>query len=58
MADDLWSALTAQALVDNVDLPVDVRTIMNTWTLKMVFGDINLKKMLVVISTYIRVIQS
>ncbi|KZS09066.1 Aminopeptidase N [Daphnia magna] len=35
VADDLWSALTAQAIADNVNLPVDVRTIMNTWTLKM-----------------------
>jgi hypothetical protein len=34
--DDLWAALTAQALADNVSLPIDVRTIMNTWTLKMV----------------------
>lgn len=34
--DDLWAALTAQATIDNVPLPVDVRTIMNTWTLKMV----------------------
>lgn len=33
---DLWAALTAQAAVDNVNLPVDVRTIMDTWTLKMV----------------------
>lgn len=35
--DDLWAALTAQAIVDNVSLPVDVKTIMDTWTLKMVF---------------------
>jgi len=33
--DDLWLALTQQASVDNITLPVDVKTIMDTWTLKM-----------------------
>lgn len=35
--DDLWRALTQQAVSDSIDLPVDVATIMETWTLKMGF---------------------
>ncbi len=33
--EDLWRALTQQAITDNVPLPVDVETIMKTWTLVM-----------------------
>jgi aminopeptidase N len=39
--DDLWDALTKQAITDNISLPVGVKEIMDTWTLKM--GQLNLK---------------
>lgn len=33
--DDLWDALTQQAITDKVQLPASVKEIMDTWTLKM-----------------------
>ena len=33
--DDLWAALTEQAVIDSVELPASVKNIMDSWTLKM-----------------------
>ncbi len=33
--DDLWNAFDKQAQLDHVFLPTNVKTIMDTWTLKM-----------------------
>ena len=33
--DDLWDALTKQAITDKIPLPASVKDIMDTWTLKM-----------------------
>jgi aminopeptidase N len=33
--DDLWNAFDNQAKVDHIILPANVKTIMDTWTLKM-----------------------
>ena len=35
--DDLWAALTYQAELDSVELPTNIKTIMDSWTLKMGF---------------------
>ena len=34
-SDDLWDALTHQAELDKVQLPTNIKTIMDSWTLKM-----------------------
>ena len=33
--EDLWDALTKQAITDEIPLPASVKDIMDTWTLKM-----------------------
>lgn len=39
--DDLWTALTYQAELDSVKLPTDIKTIMDSWTLKMGYPVVN-----------------
>lgn len=39
--DDLWAALTYQAELDSVQLPTDIKTIMDSWTLKMGYPVVN-----------------
>ena len=39
--DDLWTALTYQAELDSVQLPTDIKTIMDSWTLKMGYPVVN-----------------
>jgi len=34
---ELWAALDSAAQEDSVQLPADIKTIMNSWTLKMGF---------------------
>ena len=41
MQDDLWDALTFQAEMDNVQLPTNIKTIMDSWTLKMGYPVVN-----------------
>lgn len=42
--DDLWAALNQQAAADGVFLPAPVKTIMDTWTLKMGYPLINVTR--------------
>ncbi|KZR95847.1 Aminopeptidase N, partial [Daphnia magna] len=42
--DDLWNALDRQADLDQVFLPTNVKTIMDTWTLKMGFPVVTVRR--------------
>uniref|UniRef100_A0A0P5FVD5 Aminopeptidase n=1 Tax=Daphnia magna TaxID=35525 RepID=A0A0P5FVD5_9CRUS len=42
--DDLWNALDRQADLDQVFLPTNVKTIMDTWTLKMGFPVVTVQR--------------
>lgn len=42
--DDLWAALTYQAEKDAVKLPTNIKTIMDSWTLKMGFPVITITR--------------
>ena len=42
--DDLWAALNQAAENDGLNLPVPVKTIMDTWTLQMGFPVINITR--------------
>ncbi len=42
--DDLWDALTYQAVKDSVVLPTNIKTIMDSWTLKMGFPVVSVNR--------------
>ena len=42
--DDLWEAMNEAAITDALDLPTDVQTIMNSWSLQTGYPVINIQR--------------